>query len=355
MADNGPMHELAPMGPHEAIFRGGKGDYMEGGIRVPAFAWWPGTIAPNQTVGDIVAVHDLFTTFASLGGGMSQIPVDRVIDGVDQTALMLNGDGHSRRDYYHVYTGDVLAASIKQQLKRVWLGDRPGLVGEAFHDLYKDTREEHGEMAPFIWAWAPFDHMRTRHEALIEEYPHHTPTHGTPYQGLEGTARGGGAVGPYGPGSVSGRYMVVGAQIDLLVFDAPPEALDEDVVAPCALAVHTDLDVGVLQRLDEVDGRELPSLVRIHDLRLAGPTDGLVESVQAWRGFQRHRQPPGQHLSAEPVQNGDQANEPSGHGDVGNVHRPDLIGPFPRQYLRRKTLAFDEIRMRLPARLGDWL
>lgn len=185
MADNGPMHELAPLGPHEAIFRGGKGDYLEGGIRVPAFAWWPGTIAPNQTVGDIIAVHDLFTTFASLGGGMGQLPTDRVIDGVDQTALLVNGDGHSRRDYYHIYTGDVLAASIKQQFKRVWLDDRPGLVGDAFHDLYKDSREEHGDMPPFLWAWAPFDHMRTRHEALIEEYPHRAPRHGRPYQGLE--------------------------------------------------------------------------------------------------------------------------------------------------------------------------
>lgn len=185
MADNGPMHELAPMGPHDAIFRGGKGDYLEGGIRVPAFAWWPGTIKPNQTVGDIVAVHDLFTTFASLAGAMDEIPNDRIIDGINQTALIVNGDGHSRRDYYHVYTGDVLAASIKQQFKRVWLDDRPGLVGDAFHDLYKDPREDHGEMPPFLWAWAPFDHMKTRHETLLKKYPNRAPTHGIPYQGLK--------------------------------------------------------------------------------------------------------------------------------------------------------------------------
>ncbi len=49
------------------------------------------------------------------------------------------------------------------------------------------------------------------------------------------------------------RYPVVGAQIDLLVFDRSPEPFDEDVVPPRALAVHADLDVGVLQRLDEVD------------------------------------------------------------------------------------------------------
>ena len=35
---------------------------------------------------------------------------------------------------------------------------------------------------------------------------------------------------------------VVGAQIDLLVFDAAPQPLDEDVVAPSAFAVHADGD-----------------------------------------------------------------------------------------------------------------
>jgi len=30
----------------------------------------------------------------------------------------------------------------------------------------------------------------------------------------------------------------VGSEVDLLVFDRPPEPLDEDVVAPGALAVH---------------------------------------------------------------------------------------------------------------------
>ena len=184
MADNGPMHELAPMGPHEGIFRGGKGDFLEGGIRVPAFAWWPGVIGEGQVVGDIVSVHDLFTTFISLADGLDKIPTDRVIDGIDQTALLLNGDGHSRRDYLHIYTGDILGASIKQQFKRTWVGDRPGLMGSAYTDLYKDPREAHHKMAPYLWAWAAFDHMREGHMALIRKYPNRPQTHGVPYKGI---------------------------------------------------------------------------------------------------------------------------------------------------------------------------
>ncbi len=184
MADNGPMHELAPNGPHEVIFAGYKSDYREGGIRVPAFAWWPGVIAPKQVVNDMITVHDLFSTFARLGGVMDEVPRDRVIDGVDQTALLMKGASHSRRDYYHVYTGTFLAASIKQQIKRDWTSDRPGLAGEDFYDLYRDPREEHGELPQYIWAWPAFDHMKQRHEKQIEEYAHREPTRGVPYEGI---------------------------------------------------------------------------------------------------------------------------------------------------------------------------
>jgi len=37
-------------------------------------------------------------------------------------------------------------------------------------------------------------------------------------------------------------HRLVGVQVDVLVFERTPEALDEDVVAPAALAVHADLD-----------------------------------------------------------------------------------------------------------------
>ena len=102
MADNGPMKEIFPDEAFQAIFSGGKGSFLEGGVRVPAFAWWPGTIEAGSVAGDIIHVSDLFTTFARLGDGTDDIPNDRVIDGIDQTALLLEGDGNSRRDYVHV-------------------------------------------------------------------------------------------------------------------------------------------------------------------------------------------------------------------------------------------------------------
>ena len=100
MADNEPMAHNPPpgLGMTETIYRGGKGDFLEGGVRVPAFAWWPGTIAPGQIVGDMIHEVDLFTTFTRIGGALDAVPTDRIIDGQDQTAMLLNGDTHGRRD-----------------------------------------------------------------------------------------------------------------------------------------------------------------------------------------------------------------------------------------------------------------
>lgn len=184
MADNGPMKEIFPEEAFQTMFSGGKGSFLEGGVRVPAFASWPGTIESGSVVGDIIHVSDLFTTFAKIGGGTDGIPTDRVIDGIDQTALLLNGDGHSRRDYVHIYAGPNYAASVKQQFKRHWMSSRPGLVGKSFFDLYKDTREEHGMMGEFLWAWEPFDAMKARHDALNKKYPHTPTRQGPTFTGL---------------------------------------------------------------------------------------------------------------------------------------------------------------------------
>jgi arylsulfatase len=168
MADNGPMTHNGPPGMAETLYRGGKGDFLEGAVRVPAMAWWPGVIAPGQTVGDIIHETDLFTTFAHLAGATNYIPTDRIIDGIDQTALFLKSDTFSRRDYVFIYTGTVLAATVKGRYKRVWVGEKPGLSGAAFFDLYTDPREENGKMLPMFPAKGMFNIMRTRHQLCID-------------------------------------------------------------------------------------------------------------------------------------------------------------------------------------------
>lgn len=63
--------------------------------------------------------------------------------------------------------------------------------------------------------------------------------------------------------------------MDLLVFDRPPKPFDEDVISPRAFAVHADLDACIPLRIDEVEGRKLATLIRIHDLGFAVVKHGV--------------------------------------------------------------------------------
>jgi arylsulfatase len=190
MADNGPMSHNPPpgLGMAETIFRGGKGDFLEGGVRVPAQAWWPGMIESGQLVGDIIHETDLFTTFARLAGATQYIPSDRVIDGIDQTSLLLNGDTHSRRDYVFIYAGPRLGATVKGNYKRHWISSDP--VGEAsgipsaFYFLPADPREASPMLVNLIHLKSPFNRMKMRHDLWKQRYPDSREKHGVPWTGI---------------------------------------------------------------------------------------------------------------------------------------------------------------------------
>lgn len=186
MADNGPFTHHGPRGMAETLYRGGKGDSTEGGVRVPCIAWWPGMIGPGEIVGDIIHETDLFTTFAALGGATQYIPTDRIIDGVDQRSLFLNGDTHSRRDYVMIYQGPNLAAAVKGRFKRDWANALVGLSGAEFYDLYTDPREQHGEMIEQFHVKSMFNRQRQRHEFWIEKFPNREDaTRGPALTGIE--------------------------------------------------------------------------------------------------------------------------------------------------------------------------
>ena len=190
MADNGPMSHNPPpgIGMAETIYRGGKGDFLEGGVRVPAQAWWPGVIEPGQLVGDIIHETDLFTTFARLAGATKYIPGDRVIDGIDQTSLIMNGDTHSRRDHVFIYAGPRLGAIVKGNYKRHFISSDP--VGEAsgipaaFYFLPADPRESTPMLANLIHLKRPFNRMRLRHDLWKQKYPDAKEKYGIPWTGI---------------------------------------------------------------------------------------------------------------------------------------------------------------------------
>ncbi len=187
MGDNGHFTKYSPQsGYTPMIFRGGKGSTFEGGVRVDAFVRWPGMIEADSVVGDIVHVTDLFTTIARLAGATDEIATDRVIDGIDQTALMLEGETHGRRDYVFLYNINSLEAAIKEQYKLKLPGSIQNAILADFYDLNRDTREQYPVSTEIgAWGGAKFVRMIQRHMARKAKYPDEGPATGMPYEGIE--------------------------------------------------------------------------------------------------------------------------------------------------------------------------
>lgn len=66
-SDNGPWLAMRQHAGTAGLLRGGKGTTFEGGMRVPAIFWWPGTIEPGVR-SDIGSTMDIYATALSLAG-----------------------------------------------------------------------------------------------------------------------------------------------------------------------------------------------------------------------------------------------------------------------------------------------
>jgi arylsulfatase A-like enzyme len=79
--------------------REGKGSTWEGGVRVPCIVRWPGHVPAARVSNAIFSTVDLMPTFAKLAG--YKVPTDRIIDGVDQTELLLGENEQGARDHFY--------------------------------------------------------------------------------------------------------------------------------------------------------------------------------------------------------------------------------------------------------------
>ena len=186
MGDNGHFTKYSPgSGYTPMIFRGGKADTTEGGVRVDAFARWPGMIEEDSVVADIVHVTDLYTSLARVAGATGEIPRDRLVDGVDQTALMLLGETHGRRDTVFLYSGNKLEAVVKEQFKLNVPGPGENPIGAKFYDVFRDTREEYPVSTEIgAWGGAEFVRIIQRHMMRKQKFPDEENAKGIPYDGI---------------------------------------------------------------------------------------------------------------------------------------------------------------------------
>lgn len=83
LSDNGPN---TATGGNAGPLKGEKGTNLEGGVRVPFVARWPGKIPAETVTDEAITVMDLLPTLTRLAGG--EVPTDRVIDGKDIWPLL---------------------------------------------------------------------------------------------------------------------------------------------------------------------------------------------------------------------------------------------------------------------------
>jgi arylsulfatase A len=99
--DNGPWLTFKHHGGSAGPLRDGKMSTFEGGQRVPCIMWAPGRIPAGTQCDALASTIDLLPTIAALTG--APLPKDRVIDGMDLTAL-LKGDAKSVRNEFLYYS-----------------------------------------------------------------------------------------------------------------------------------------------------------------------------------------------------------------------------------------------------------
>ena len=72
---------------------------------------------------------------------------------------------------------------------------------------------------------------------------------------------------------------IIGFEIDLLMFQSAPEALDKHIVHPASLAIHADLDVMVFEYIREILAGKLTTLVTVKDIRCAVGCQGFFQCL----------------------------------------------------------------------------
>jgi len=180
-SDNGPHAEG---GADPQFFdsagglRGIKRDLYEGGIRMPAIAWWPGVIEPGGVIEAPFAQWDLAATFAELAGAHLSTPTD----GVSLVPALIGEEAAGRPQAQHEYLYWEFNESIFQQAIRVgdWKGIRQGFRKPLeLYDLSVDPGEttDRSQDFPEVVAEleALMDSVRTPHDRALIPVPADRP------------------------------------------------------------------------------------------------------------------------------------------------------------------------------------
>ena len=149
----------------------------EGSLRVPFLIRYPGKIPARQVSNEIVHAVDVFGTLAKFVG--SEIPQDRILDGVDQSGFLMGKSEKSARESVIIYIGNELFGVkwrnwkmlIKELDEESYAIQK--LAYPSIYNLIIDPKEEVPELFYLddTWVDAPLWQVIEDHEASIEKDP----------------------------------------------------------------------------------------------------------------------------------------------------------------------------------------
>jgi len=179
-SDNGAWQDVYPDSGYTP-FRGTKGTVREGGVRVPAVAWWPGHIAPHSRSHDIVGGLDFMATFAKLAN--VKLPEKdlegkpTIFDSYDMSPLLL-GTGKSERTTWYYFTENELSPGAVRYKNYKFVFNLRGDDGASTGGLAVDSNlgwkgaEKYVAVAPQIFdLWAD---PQERYDILMNNFTERT-------------------------------------------------------------------------------------------------------------------------------------------------------------------------------------
>lgn len=149
MTDNGGT---AGVKVFNAGMRGQKGTPYEGGVRVPSFWRWPGTLKPGDV--DRLAAHvDIFPTLAALAGAPIPEPLAGRLDGRSLLPLLQNPQAHWPERYLFTHVGrwpkgkaadsKYALCAVRSSRYHLVSSDKRGQKRWELYDLKADPSEQH--------------------------------------------------------------------------------------------------------------------------------------------------------------------------------------------------------------------
>ena len=155
-SDNGPHIELCLEGGSASLLQGGKSMTYEGGIRMPAIAWWPGKIQPGRVTSQIASTMDIFVTAAKIAG--VDLPTNVTIDGRDISPILFDVDAKTPHDFLFHYCSSRLMAVRHGPYKAHYYTQMLPLAN--YTTVHCTNGSPHGE---FFQGWACYGPTVTEH------------------------------------------------------------------------------------------------------------------------------------------------------------------------------------------------